>query len=271
MTGLPIRFPINKKGAEMLYLAPVSDYIMEADTLMGCAMTFYAAGADWTIATGPASDAINYGLFYDDRRLQQILEQLYEAVKALEVKRLVMGECGHATKTQKIFSEYFGGKLPFEITTMFDVTAEYIRTGKIRLDPGRNTELVTLHDPCNLSRMGGISETLRFVLKSAVSNFVEMEPHGEENFCCGGGGGTVGFEEIYDFRMEVAGRKKAEQLRQTGARIVAAPCANCKKQLRELIDYHKLEMEVLGIHDLVAKALVLGSQDEEGPSKRVSS
>ena len=256
MTGLPIKFPVNQEGAEILYLAPVSDYIMEADTLMGCAMTFYAADADWTVGTGAASDAINYGIFYDDRWLKAVVEQLYEEIKKLRVKRLVMGECGHATKTQKVFSEYFGGKLPFEITNMFDVTSGYIRDGKIKLDPAQNPDPVTLHDPCNLSRMGGLTEPMRFVLKAAAANFVEMEPHGEENYCCGGGGGTVGFEEIYEFRMEVGGAKKVEQLRETGAKFLAAPCANCKKQLRELVDFHELDMEVVGIHDLVAKAII---------------
>ncbi len=138
---------------------------------------------------------------------------------------------------------------------MFDITTGFIREGKIKLDPSKNTDPVTLHDPCNLSRMGGITEIMRVVLKSAVDNFIEMEPYGEENYCCGGGGGTVGFEEIYDFRMDVGGRKKVEQLRATGAKYVASPCANCKKQIRELVDYHKLEMEVVGIHDFVAKAI----------------
>jgi Fe-S oxidoreductase len=265
-TGLPIAFPINKKGADFLFVAPVSDYIMEADTLMGNAMTFYAAGANWTIATGAGSDSINYGLFYDDRWLKEIMENLHEVVRDLGVKKLVIGECGHATKTQKVFAEYFGGKLPFEIKNCLQMTEQYIKEGRITLDPSRNTEPITLHDPCNLSRMGGIGDTLRYVLKSAVTNFIEMEPHGDKNYCCGGGGGTVGFEEIYDFRMEVGGRKKVEQLRETGAKYVAAPCANCKKQLRELVDFHKLDMEVVGIHDMVAKALVLEGakpKDEE--------
>jgi Fe-S oxidoreductase len=257
MTGLPIRFPMNEKGAEILFVAPVSDYIMEADTLMGIAITFYAAGANWTVATGSGSDSINYGVFYDDRWLKEIWTNLDQVARDLGVSKLVIGECGHATKAQKVFAEYFGGDLPYERRNVLEVTADYIREGKIRLDPSRNEDPVTLHDPCNLSRMGGLSDTMRFVLKSAVTNFIEMEPHGNENYCCGGGGGTVGFEEIYDFRMEVGGRKKAEQLRATGAKLVAAPCANCKKQLRELVDYHKLDMEVVGIHDLVAKAIIL--------------
>lgn len=262
LTGLPIEFPVNVKGAEILFVAPVSDYIMEADTLMGIAMTFYAAGASWTIATGAGSDSINYGLFYEDTWLRDIILQLHEVVKEIGAKLLVIGECGHATKAQKVFAEYFGGELPFKIKNIVEVTEEYIRQGRIKLDPSRNTELVTLHDPCNQSRMGGLADTLRFVLKSAVTNFIEMEPHGNENYCCGGGGGTVGFEEIYDFRMQVGGRKKVEQLRATGAKLVAAPCANCKKQLRELIDYHQLDMEVVGIHDLVAKALAFKEDTE---------
>ena len=75
MTGLPITFPINKENSDYLLIAPVSDYIMEADTLMGIAMTMYAAGANWTVATGSASDSINYGLFYDDRWLKDIIDQ----------------------------------------------------------------------------------------------------------------------------------------------------------------------------------------------------
>jgi Fe-S oxidoreductase len=265
MTGLPIEFPVNVKGAEILFVAPVSDYIMEADTLMGIAMTLYAAGASWTIATGAGSDSINYGVFYDDNWLKDIMLQLHDVVKDLGAKKLVIGECGHATKAQKVFAEYFGGKLDFEIKNIMEVTAQYIEEGRIKLDPSRNPDPVTLHDPCNLSRMGGLADTLRFVLRSAVSHFVEMEPHGNENYCCGGGGGTVGFEEIYDFRMEVGGRKKVQQLRETGAKIVAAPCANCKKQLRELVDYHGLNMEVVGIHDLVAKALVF----DKAPGRKI--
>jgi Fe-S oxidoreductase len=258
MTGRPIKFPVNQKGADKLFVAPVSDYIMEADTLMGIAMVFYAAGESWTIATGTGSDAINYGVFYDDRWLEEIIKRLHGVAKELGVREIIIGECGHATKAQKIFAPYFI-KDPnmVGIRNMVEVTETYIREGRIRLDPSKNTDPVTLHDPCNLSRMGGLTETMRYVLKAAVRNLVEMEPHGEENYCCGGGGGLVGFEEIYDFRMEASGRKKVEQLRATGAKVVAAPCANCKKQLRELVDYHKLDMEVVGIHDLVAKALIL--------------
>jgi hypothetical protein len=36
-----------------------------------------------------------------------------------------------------------------------------------------------------------------------------------------------------------------------------APCANCKKQIDEVIVDHKLEIVRKGLHDLLLKAIVL--------------
>lgn len=47
-----------------------------------------------------------------------------------------------------------------------------------------------------------------------------------------------------------------EQLKQTGAKIVATICSNCKAQFRELINYWRLDMTFSGISELVANALV---------------
>jgi Fe-S oxidoreductase len=55
--------------------------------------------------------------------------------------------------------------------------------------------------------------------------------------------------------MSVAGKVKAEQLRRTGAEICIAPCANCKKQLKELVEYYEIPCRVMGLHDLILKAI----------------
>jgi Fe-S oxidoreductase len=84
-----------------------------------------------------------------------------------------------------------------------------------------------------------------------------MTPNRQMNYCCGGGGGLVVVEDLHDWRMSAGGIKKADQIRLTGAKTVVAPCANCKKQLRELIQAHRLEVELVGLHDLIGKALVI--------------
>ena len=119
------------------------------------------------------------------------------------------------------------------------------------------TERVTFHDPCNLARSGWIVEQPRQILRSFVRDFVEMTPNGRDNYCCGGGGGLVSLNETHEFRMEVGGRVKAEQLRRTGADICIAPCANCKKQLKELVEYHDIPCRVMGLHDLILQAIVI--------------
>ena len=54
------------EGKAYVFFPAVSDYLLEADTLMGNAAVLYLTGASWTIGTGNF-DGINYGLFYSDR------------------------------------------------------------------------------------------------------------------------------------------------------------------------------------------------------------
>jgi Fe-S oxidoreductase len=143
------------------------------------------------------------------------------------------------------------------VVNFLQYTARCIEQGKITLDPDIVTERVTYHDPCNIARSGWIVEEPRRILKSFVRNFVDMTPSGTRNFCCGGGGGLVSLDELHDYRMNVAGRVKADQITATGADIVVAPCANCKKQLKELVSFYDLPCKVMGLHDLVLKAIVM--------------
>ena len=85
-----------------------------------------------------------------------------------------------------------------------------------------------------------------------------MTPGGKNNLCCGGGGGTVSIDEIRKYRTGIVGRKKADQIRDTGADIVVTPCANCKKQVREVCEDNGLgHVQVVGLHDLILKAIEL--------------
>jgi len=136
-----------------------------------------------------------------------------------------------------------------------EYTLRRLEEGKLKFCPEVITEKVTYHDPCNIARSGWIVDQPRKILKSFVKYFVEMEPHGRENYGCGGGGGLVSLDETHEYRMDVAGRVKAEQIEATGAEIVIAPCANCKKQLKELVEYHKLPCRVMGLHDLILQAV----------------
>ncbi len=254
--GVKMEFPVDRPDRDFVFFCAVSDYLLEPDTLMGNAAVLYASGDwdRWTIGTGNY-DGINYGLFYSDWHLERIIKQLVGEVTRLNGRRILIGECGHASRSAHDFVPVFAGGETYPVINFMEYTLDCIRKGKITLDSDIIDKRVTYHDPCNIARSGWIVDQPREIIRTFVKDFVDMKPSGRDNFCCGGGGGLVSVDEIHDFRMSIAGKIKAEQLRQTGAEICIAPCANCKKQLKELVEYYEIPCRVMGLHDLILKAI----------------
>jgi Fe-S oxidoreductase len=112
---------------------------------------------------------------------------------------------------------------------------------------------VTLHDPCYLGRYNGQTEAPRRALKAIGIKVVEMERHGLNARCCGGGGGAPttdipGKRRIPDIRMDDA--------RATGADIVAVACPQCTAMLEGVVGKRP---EVLDVAELVARAVEVRS------------
>ncbi len=255
--GQGISFPIDVEGAEYVFFPAVSDYLLEADTLMGNTAMLHAIGASWTIGSGNF-DGIDYGLFYSDRMWDRIIRDQVAEIHRLGGKVMLIGECGHASRAAR---EGMANFVPPEeqvpVVNIMELACEMFRKGKLNMIRGAIPERTTYHDPCNISRKGWIIDQPRVLLRHICRDFVEMEPHGSENYCCGGGGGTVSIDEIRKFRTSIGGKRKADQIRATGAHYVVAPCANCKKQVDEVIADHGLDVVRTGLHDLMLKAIIM--------------
>ncbi len=215
--GVKVEFPVDQPNRDLVFFCAVSDYLLEPDTLIGNAAVLYAAGdwERWTIGTGNY-DGINYGLFYSDWHLESIIKQLVAEVARLNGQNILIGECGHASRSAHDFVPVFAGQHTYPVTNFMEYTVDCLRKGKITLDPDIVTERVTYHDPCNIARSGWIVEQPREILRSFVRDFVDMKPNGRDNFCCGGGGGLVSLDETHEFRMSIGGKVKAEQIRKPG-------------------------------------------------------
>ena len=268
--SVKIKFPLDVKESEFVFFPAVSDFLMEAETLMGIAAVFTATGDKWTIGTG-YFDGINYGLFYSDRILERVIKNVDEETKRLNGEKVLIGECGHASRTAKNFMPVFrGGKNAPPVVSILEYTHKAWKEGKLKLNPEIVTQKVAYHDPCNFARNRWIVNQPREVLKSFCKNYVEMTPSGENNICCGGGGGTVSIDEIRPYRTTIGGKLKADQIRKSGCDILVAPCANCKKQLRELVEDQGINCQVVGLHDLIYKAIVFDEslvvKKEENPA-----
>ena len=254
MYGVDVKFPFDVEGTEYVFFPAVSDYLMEADTLMGNAAVMHVTGGSWTIGTGNY-DGINYGLFYSDHMMERIVKNVVAEVRRLKGKKVLVGECGHATRAAWYIPTFGGPDAPPVVNCM-EYALQMLEAGKLPLKAERIEERVTYHDPCNIARAGRLVEQPRALLKAICRDFVEMTPNRTENLCCGGGGGTVSIDEIRAFRTGPMGKLKAEQIRATGAKYLVSPCANCKKQLREVCEDNGLdEVEVVGLHDLLLKVI----------------
>ena len=254
--GWDVKIPVDKVGAEMYLIPPNTDYFHSLETMEGIACVLYAANADWTLSS-KVFDCVNYGTFFNDSIWAQIINQHMEEAKRLNCKTLVVGECGHATKSLMVLGPSLLGKPVYDVKNILQVTSGYIQQGRLKLNKEANPEPVTYHDSCNLSRLCGFIEEPRIMLRASCKDFREMYPNGADNYCCGGGGGVVLETASYDYRMEVTGRMKADQIRATGAKIIATSCANCKVELSHIIDYYGLDVRWSGVHELVMNALEL--------------
>ncbi|HWT78944.1 MAG TPA: response regulator, partial [Candidatus Methylomirabilis sp.] len=222
---------------------------------------FHLAQAEWTMPS-VGWDNTNFGLFSGDNALGGHMGKLaFAQAKKLGVKRMVISECGHGFRSTKWEAPNWAkaNPLPFEIESFLETMVGYVNRGRIVIDPSQNPGPVTYHDPCNLSRSAGITEEPRFLLKRACLEFREMHPNRADSFCCSGGGGAMSMAEYASRRLEVA-KIKADQIRATGAAVVATACHNCVDGLSDLIRRYKLGMPVKTVGELVATACVVPAE-----------
>lgn len=249
--------PLNEKGRKILYTLNPREPKFFPLSISAMAKIFHAAGESWTLST-QMYDVTNYAYFTGNRDEAVIIaRRLADEMENVHAERCVLAECGHGSRAFRWEApNYLQKPFSFDVLTVPQLLAEYIRDGRIRLDKSKNTKTVTLHDPCNLVREGGIVREQRFVLAHAVSSLVEMTPHGMDNFCCGGGGGQLAMSEYADRRMKIAAIK-AEQIRNTGASAVVTPCHNCVDQLTQINNAFKLGVEIKTLAEVVADALII--------------
>lgn len=249
--------PLNVPDINILYTLNPREPKFFPLSISAMAKVFYAAKESWTLST-KMYDVTNYAYYTSNLEEAKIIaERLYNEMLNLNAKRCILAECGHGSRAFRWEApNYLQKSFPFEVITTVELLAEYISSGRIKVDKELNKEVMTLHDPCNLVGEGGIIQQQRYILKHTASNFVEMTPHGIDNFCCGGGGGQLSMSEYNERRMKIA-EIKAEQIRKTCAKIVVTPCHNCVDQLLQIENKFKLGVQIKTLAEVVADAIVL--------------
>ncbi len=270
--GIPVETPWDVEGADVLLIHNAGEIMAWPENPGAFALILNAAGVKWTLSSDlVAYDAINYGLWYDDAQFVRVALKHAEAAKKLKVKKIVLGECGHAHKALAVVADrVLTGDLNIPRESAMTLLRDIVMSGRLGLDPTRNAFPVTLHDPCNLVRLMGVVEPQREILRAICPQFREMTPHGVDNYCCGGGSGfaIMSGNNFPDWRFHISGRKKLQQILNAFAdcldpgtpKYVCAPCSNCKGQIRDLLAYYDLweRHRILygGLAELIVNAMV---------------
>jgi len=270
-TSKRIKVPVDKEGADILLIHNSGEFMSWIENPVAFSILFEAAGLNWTLSSEIFGyEAVNYGTWYDDIQFARIALKQIEVARKLKVKKIVVGECGHAHKGLVVIADrILVGEMNFPRESFLPLLEDLVLHDRLKLDPRKNDFAVTLHDPCNMVRLMGIIQPQRRILNEICPQFREMSPHGPENYCCGGGSGfaIMSPTNFPDWRAKISGRMKLKQILEAFREVmdpgvrkyVCAPCSNCKGMIRDLLSRDGLgeryNIRYGGMVDLVVNAM----------------
>ncbi|MCU7853957.1 MAG: (Fe-S)-binding protein [Candidatus Thiodiazotropha sp. (ex Monitilora ramsayi)] len=254
-TGLKI--PIDQQNAEYMTLFSSMEIVNFPEYIESIAKIFDAAGVSWTISS-QAFEATNSGIQIGNKEAAaELVGRVVKAAESLGVKYVVSPECGHAyTAIRWEGPNLIGRPYDFEVVHILELLDKLKAEGRIKLE-GKDDTPMTLHDPCQIVRRGGVVDPPRNLLHSVADHFTEMTDHGVMNWCCGGGGGVSANERAEELRIKSFDRKK-HQLEELGVNTMVTACANCRIILEEGLEHHEMDTEVISLTELLAEHLVSG-------------
>jgi len=252
-----LRIPVEKEGADIMYSVIAPEPKFQAGLIYQAAVLMNVAGVDWTMPATPGWDNSDMAMYTGDNEIMARIKRAhFEAASRLKVKRIVMGECGHAFRSvYDMGNRALGWKMPpIPVIHGIEFYYELLKTGRIRIAK-KFSEPVTLHDPCNVVRGRGLHEMSRYVADAICEEVVEMHPNREHNYCCCAGGGVINCGPTYKQTRMQGNRIKADQLRDTGVSVLIAPCHNCHSGLEDIVHHYELGMDVKFFSDILYEVM----------------
>jgi Fe-S oxidoreductase len=252
-----LRIPLEKEGADIMYSVIGPEPKFQAQLIYQTAVLMDVAGVNWTMPATPGWDNSDMAMFTGDFEIMgRIKRAHFDTAARLKVKKIVMGECGHAFRSvYDVGNRWLGWKMPpIPIVHAIEFYYELLRDGKIKIAE-KYKEPVTLHDPCNVIRGAGLHEKARYVVNAICDSLVEMHPNREHNYCCCAGGGVINCGPPYKMTRMNGNKVKADQLAETGVGVLIAPCHNCHSGLEDINHHYELGMDIKFIGDILYEVM----------------
>jgi Fe-S oxidoreductase len=258
-TGLTV--PVDSQGVDYLVLLSSMEIINFPEYLEAITKIFDHAGVTWTLSTD-CFEATNAGIQIGSKDIAaELVERVVSAATKLNVKNVISPECGHAyTAIRWEGPNLIGRSYPFGVFHIIEVLDQLRASGRLQTE-GKETDRLSMHDPCNLARKSGCIQQQRNLMDLVAANFVDLKEHGKYQWCCGAGGGVSSNERAEPLKMAAFKRKKA-QIEEVEPERMVTMCATCRTQLEEGLEEFNMDIPVVGLTEMIADHLV-----EKGPLK----
>jgi len=169
-----------------------------------------------------------------------------KAINAEGVDAIIV-DCATCGSTLKGYVDLVEGAKSFA-KKVYDISEFLTEITGIKPGNKKVPNVVTYHDSCHMGRGQGLGEPPRAILRAIPGLiFIEMN---EADRCCGGAG-SFGINH-YDLSMQILNRK-IENIKDTGAQIVATGCPACKMQLQHGIERNGLQIRIKHPIELLAE------------------
>lgn len=251
-TGMTI--PLDVVGAEYMLLLSSMEIMNFPEFIEATAKIFEKAGVTWTIST-EAFEATNSGIQIGVADIaKELVQRIVDAAEKLQVKTVISPECGHAYMAIRWEGPNLIGKpFNFKVRHILEVLDEFRKDGRLKIT-GKETQRLTYHDPCQISRRGGVIEQPRNLIDMFADNFVEMPDGGKMNWCCGAGGGVSSNERADEVRLKVFQRKK-DQLDEIKPDAIISACSNCRIHLEDGLEEYNMDIPLMSLTETLAEHL----------------
>jgi heterodisulfide reductase subunit D len=188
----------------------------------------------------------------DEHSAKEYAKHNVEILNSKGIKKVITGCSGCFRVFKWDYPNLLGKDLGFEVVHAVEYLAEKLSRGELKPDLVRDR--VAYHDPCELSRLGGVIEEPREALKRLAVDFVELPENGVDVRCCGGGGLLQAANN--DLRMAIV-KRRLDQVKELGVKIITSGCPSCKLAFVDGVRSSGYDIEVLDIMELAARQLGL--------------
>lgn len=186
----------------------------------------------------------------DEHGAKKYAEHNVSVLESRGVKKVITGCAGCFRVFKWEYPKLLGREPKFDVIHTVEYLRDVLASGKLKADSAKLK--VAYHDPCELSRLGGVLDAPREALRYLVGDFIEFSEHGVDVRCCGGGGLLQATNN--DIRLAIAKRRLDEAV-ELGAEILTSACPACKLAFIDAARTFNVDIVVLDIMEIAANIL----------------